>query len=263
MNDKRESLKNLHSLYNYLTSEIVLNHSYQNDLLKTQEKFNNLTKNLKKITDRISYLDICIVSSDCLDEITTEILNITTNSTRKFLAEEEECSIQTAIDEQNSLLSSLNRYQTEVKLIDEQLRANMLVNGRLPSTVNDKLASVQEMLKQSLSEEADRMSSLAIIQTTDEEKKSKLSTLNANIQQIERTLRHDAHTDVDHGEPRSMQDERRSIVNDVDGTEYMHSLEMCKNLVNYSRQLLADLKCSLTIQEELNKLHETEVFSHF
>jgi hypothetical protein len=260
LDDRRETMTNLNTLYNYLSNEVALKNTYQIELLKTQEKFNNITKNIKKIQDRLNYLEICINACHNLDIITTEIREITTNSTRKFLSEEEECSIQTAIDEQNNILEKLNQYLIEVKQLSDKLQACILQNGRLPTVLNEKLTNAQEMLRQSLNEETDRMSSLTLIQLTDEEKKSKLNTLNANIQQIEKMLRHDrTKIDIYTDEPRSVQDERRSIMDDSDGEEYMHTLEICKNLLNYSKQLLIDLKNPVSTQEEFDELHQIEV----
>ena len=254
MEEKRQTIKSVQSQFNYLTKEVELDGSYQSQIIKMNEKFNSTIKLIPTIEERMESLDNLIQISQQTDNISNQIRNLTTNNTHKFLAEDEEATIDSALEEQRLVINKMNTYQSDLGDLNKELMANRAyVQSRLPVVIIEKLNDAQETLKRCLNEELDRMHSLLQIQQTDEEKRTKIGTINANIQKIENFLDfgNGSHLNQEDdlnskdSRPKSVQDERLHI-DDIDATEYIRRLEMCKNLLNYSKQLVNELKMNST-----------------
>jgi hypothetical protein len=222
LEEKRLTIKNVQTQYNYLSKEVELDESYEPQLIKINERFNSTVKILPTIEERMESLENLIHISEKIDNISNQIRNLTTSNTHRFLAEDEEQSIDSTLSDQREVINKMNAYQANLGDLNKELMKNRAyLQSKLPVVVIEKLNDAQETLKRCLNEELDRMHSLLQIQQTDEEKKTKIGTINANIQKIENLL-------------------------DFDATEYIRRLEMCKNILNYSKQLVNELKINST-----------------
>ena len=241
MEEKRQAIKSVQSQYNYLNKEVELDESYETQLIKMNERFNNTVKILPTIEERMESLENLIHISEQTDNISNQIRNLTTSNTHKFLAEDEEETIDSTLNDQREVINKMNAYQANLGDLNKELMNNpAYLQSKLPVVVIEKLNDAQETLKRCLNEELDRMHSLLQIQQTDEEKKTKIGTINANIQKIENLL------DFENGiQQKSVQDERIHL-DGIDASEYIRRLEMCKNILNYSKQLVNELKINST-----------------
>lgn len=241
LEEKQQLIKSIQLQYNYLNKEVELDDSYVTQLTKMNERFSNTVTIVPTIEERMESLQNLIHISEQTDNISNEIRNLTTSNTHKFLAEDEEESIDSTLNEQREVINKMNSYQANLGDLNKELTSNRAyVQSKLPAVIVEKLNDAQETLKRCLNEELDRMHSLLQIQQTDEEKKTKIGTINANIQKIENLL------DFENGiQSKSVQDERLHL-DDIDATEYIRRLEMCKNLLNYSKQLVNELKINST-----------------
>lgn len=243
MGEKRAQVDQLKLDLNTLITQYPIDEKYIQQLVKIEDRFEVLIKNIGFLKERAECIQIALNVSESSDQIANEVREIVTQNTRKFLAEEDECSIEVAINEQRQVINKMNEHQTKINDINKDLKRKNLM-ARLPSATLEKLSVAQESLKQSINEELDRMSSLLQIQRTDEEKKSKLNTLNANLHQIETILNKEDYEikETKAGErPRSVLEER-IFTDDIESAEYVSRLEMGKSLLNYSKQLISELK---------------------
>lgn len=159
--------------------------------LDVDHKFSTLASTLVQLETRIGYLKLIGNISSQLDRIGNEIRSLSSLSERRFMAscedEDDGCwSLQSAVDEHKQVLDKIKSFEMEVDgLREETQRAstNHTSGGQaVPGFMGEKIKSVGEMIRQTLSHELDRRSSLLELKQLEDHRLMKIKSLNRNLE---------------------------------------------------------------------------------
>ena len=121
------------------------------------------------------------------DLLANRIRNLSTLSARRFMAEEDDRSLQSAINDQRSVVDEMKQIQSEINNITEEaLTSSENDLSQLPQSIHEKITNTQETIKQSLNEELERRSSLLDIKRSTELRQNKIDSLNHNLELIQK-----------------------------------------------------------------------------
>ena len=122
LDEKRARIKNLRVHYEKAVgAELHLDNRYHAQVAKIEEKFDSIVKSVEPLRERTECLELALHVSQTSDTISNEIRNIVTHNTRKFLADDEDMFIQSAIDEQLGVLTKMSAYQAELNALGARL----------------------------------------------------------------------------------------------------------------------------------------------
>ena len=184
---RREKLKNCLAQCEYLSNQQALpNVNSKSQVIDIHQRFNNVLSNLEKIEKRNNFLDKLIKVSAQADEISNKIRDLSTQSARRFMAEEDESSLHMALNDHKSILDQLYFYDAEMNQLI--IEVDEFKNETLPIVVADKLSSVHENLRQVLTEETERHSSLLEIKQATDQKQIKFNLLKQHLDTIKKIL---------------------------------------------------------------------------
>ena len=155
-------------------------------MIDIHQRFNNVLANLDNIERRNNFLEKLIKLASKADDISSKIRDLSTQSARRFMAEEDESSLHMALSDHKSILDQLYAYDSEMNQLKKEV--DEFKNETLPIVVADKLSSVHENLRQVLEEESERHASLLEIKQATDQKQIKFNWLKQNLDIIKKIL---------------------------------------------------------------------------
>ena len=188
------------------------------------------------------------------DLLANRIRNLSTLSARRFMAEEDDRSLQSAINDQKSVVDEMKQIQSEINNITEEaLTSSENDLSQLPQSIHEKITNTQEAIKQSLNEELERRSSLLDIKRSTELRQNKIDSLNHNLELIQKIFDKKIPNEENEAQKSSSSFnnsllESESLVfdninlNHSEYSRYLNSLTKCKKLIQNSKQLANELK---------------------
>ena len=105
------------------------------------------------------------------------------------MAEEDDNSIQTAIHEHHTVIYQMKLFESEINNLKREackISDNDLLH--LPVCIYEKIISTQDAIKQNLSEELERQTSLMEIKQSTEQKINKIDSVSSNIKLVKSIL---------------------------------------------------------------------------
>ena len=105
------------------------------------------------------------------------------------MAEEDDNSIQTAIQEHHTVIDQMRLFEEQINSLKQEackISDNNLLH--LPVCIYEKIVSTQDAIKQNLSEELERQSSLMEIKQLTETKLNKMDNLSQSVELIKTIL---------------------------------------------------------------------------
>jgi hypothetical protein len=225
------------------------------DILKS--RFTQLCHSLEQIEKRNSYLETVVNLASKSDILANKIRNLSAASARRFMAEEDDRSLQSAINDQKSVIDEIKLFETEIEDIKNgALSCSDGDLSRLPSLFHEKITNTQEAVKQCLAEELERRSSLLEIKKSTELKQNKLDALYRHLEFIQKLFEQkypvkNDEQDISQSSPQS--GSHNSSLDNYDTTDYitgnnseysgfLNGLDRCKKLIQISKQLTNELK---------------------
>lgn len=150
-------------------------------------KFHTLESTLGQLEARIGYLKLIGNISIQLDRIGNEIRSLTSLSERRFMAscedDDDGCwSLQSAVDEHKQVLDKMKSFEQEVDGLREETQRAASGGQAVPGFMGEKITSVAEMIRQTLSHELDRRSTLLEIKQLEDHRLMKIKSLNRNLE---------------------------------------------------------------------------------
>lgn len=155
-----------------------------------RSKFEQLVNNnLKNIEYRSTYLEAILSIAQKLDMISGKISNLSCSSARRFMAEEDDSSLHSAVEEQKSVLDQMRMYEQEVDELKLEAKS-LATDGHLqmPTIVYERLNCIQETIRHNISEELDRRSSLLEIKQLNDLKENKIQQMDQNLKILEKII---------------------------------------------------------------------------
>jgi hypothetical protein len=233
-----------------LTTQNILNSEIEAEIETLKSRFTNLINSLDKIEERYLELEKVISLSSKADILANKIRNLSALSARRFMAEEDDRSLQSAINDQKSIIDEMKLFENEI----EDIRKSALINcknnaNNLPIIFNEKILITQETIRQSLSEEFERRSSLLDIKRSTELKQNKLDCLNFNIELIQSIFNQKVPDDFE--EASNLESKSQEIetpptdlinINNSEYSIYLNCLSKCKKIIQNSKELVNELK---------------------
>jgi hypothetical protein len=238
---RREKLKTCLAQCEYLSNQNGLpNVNSKSQVIDIHQRFNNVLSNLERIERRNNFLDKLIKISAQADEISNKIRDLSTQSARRFMAEEDESSLNMALNEHKLLLDQLYFYEAEMNQLNVEV--DEFKNETLPIVVADKLTSVHENLRQIITEETERHSSLLEIKQATDQKQIKFNLLKQHLDTIKKIL-HNKKVDLldEHPATGAGQNSRPASRNNNNRTSFLNkSAENSLIYFNNSLSLMED-----------------------
>ena len=164
-------------------------------MIDIHQRFNNVLSNLENIEKRNNFLDKLIKVAAKADAIANTIRDLSTQSARRFMAEEDETTLHTALSDHKAILDQLQFFDTEMNQLKAEVSEFKVES--LPIVVADKLSSVHETLRQILSEETERHASLLEIKQATDQKQVKFNLLTQNLDTIKKILHNKKVPEID------------------------------------------------------------------
>ena len=276
---KKEQLKTCLAQCEYLISQQALMNDSKYQVNDIHRRFDNITMNVDKVRDRNSYLERIIKISSKVDDIASKIRNLSTQSARRFMAEEDDASLQTAVNDQKTILDQMKQLESQMethKLEAKEINAQSLArqSTRIPLYIEEKINSIQELIRQSLNEELDRRASLLEVKQASDQKQIKFNELNKNVDFIKKILANknselpcsptknrkysfiksnensliyfnnscSLNLDEFYNENEGDNFENRSNIKQKQYAKYLNKLAKCKELINESKFAISELK---------------------
>ncbi|CAF0715881.1 unnamed protein product [Brachionus calyciflorus] len=251
LNPNKRLLNDVHGQIELLNKieKVSLNETTINFMENLKDRFEKLfNEDLEQIEIRSDYLHGILLISQKLDIISNKIRNLSCSSTRRFMAEEDDSSLHTAVEEQKSVLDQMRIYEQEVDQL--KLEAKKLANNdqlQMPTVIYEKLNCVQETIRHNISEELERRSSLLEIQQINGQKQNKLDLINQNIESLENimTLKHSDKSKQDSFtsffDSNLLNDTLDEVNEETKFESFFKKLTKCKDLISNCRYLMDDL----------------------
>jgi hypothetical protein len=256
INIKQEQFNIIITQFEYLTTQNILNSEIEAEIETLKSRFTNLINSLDKIEERYLELEKVISLSSKADILANKIRNLSALSARRFMAEEDDRSLQSAINDQKSIIDEMKLFENEI----EDIRNSVLINcenntHNLPIIFNEKILNTQETIRQSLSEEFERRSSLLDIKKSTELKQNKLDCLNYNIELIQSIFNQKVPDDYEEAVTTNLDSKSQEIetppidlinITNSEYSIYLNCLSKCKKIIQNSKELVNELKLPLS-----------------
>ena len=233
-----------------LREKNLLGNQAGDQLAKLKSRFAHLLDSVGPIETRITYLENLIRLATTTDGLAAKIRNLSALSARRFMAEEDDNSIQTAIQEHLSIIDQMKAFDADMNAVKQE--ATDLSQGdilQLPVVFYDKITNTQDVIRQSLNEELEHRSSLLEIKQHGEHKQNKMETLCQNLDIIRNILDTRIPLDsLDHNEmknSKSYKAETNSadlISNAPEYARFLLHLSKSKDIIQASKRLINELK---------------------
>ena len=167
---------------------------------EVENRLHDLSGRINAIENRVDYVKLVGKLSYEFDRIANEIHALSALSERRFICEvDDECcsSVQAAVEEHKSgVLDKIKALEMESeRLREETQRATAAAVSScgsdqqvMPVYMDEKMANVAEMIRQTLSQELDRRSSLLEIKQLDDQRQMKFKSLARNLDVLQTIL---------------------------------------------------------------------------
>jgi len=175
----------LNTQYEYLLQQNILGNEVGNQLKQLKNRYLRIVESELVIQSRIEYIEHIIIIAHNSDALANKIRNLSALSARRFMAEEDENSISTAIHEHHTVIDQMRLFEKEIKSLKEEacrISDNNLLH--MPVAIYEKIVSTQDLIKQNLSEEIERQASLVEIKRSGEQQSDAMEQLNRNLDEI-------------------------------------------------------------------------------
>ena len=273
LNIKKEQFDINLTQFDYLAGQNILSETIKAQVSDLRSRFNSLLESHKELETRTEYLDTVIKIGASTDALASKIRSLSAISSRRFLAEEDDCSIQTAIGEQKATIDQMKACDTEAEQLRQRaLECSHMDFTRIPVIIYEKITNTQDSVRQCLKEECERRSTLIEIRQASEQKQSKFDALVQNLEMVNRIL--DSKNPEDAFTPRKP-DRRVSFERSLDQDmffsgddhslsqtefeKYIRTLSRCKEIIQSSRRIVDDLKIpGNTGKQEYQEVREVE-----
>jgi hypothetical protein len=134
------------------------------------------------IQSRVEYIEHIIIIAHNSDALANKVRNLSALSARRFMAEEDDNSISTAIHEHHTVIDQMKLFEEEINSLKEEacrISGNNLLH--MPVAIYEKIVSTQDLIKQNLCEEIERQASLEEIKRSGEQQMDTMGRLNENL----------------------------------------------------------------------------------
>ncbi len=134
------------------------------------------------IQSRVEYIEHIIIIAHNSDALANKVRNLSALSARRFMAEEDDNSISTAIHEHHTVIDQMKLFEEEINSLKEEacrISDNNLLH--MPVAIYEKIVSTQDLIKQNLCEEIERQASLEEIKRSGEQQMDTMGRLNENL----------------------------------------------------------------------------------
>lgn len=167
---------------------------------EVENRLHDLSGRINAIENRVDYVKLVGKLSHEFDRIANEIHALSALSERRFICEvDDECcsSVQAAVEEHKSgVLDKIKALEMESeRLREETQRATAAAVSScgsdqqvMPVYMDEKMSNVAEMIRQTLSQELDRRSSLLEIKQLDDQRQMKFKSLARNLDVLQTIL---------------------------------------------------------------------------
>lgn len=206
-----------------------------------------VNENLENIESRSRYLKSILIISQKLDIISGKIRSLSCQSTRRFMAEEDDSSLHSAVEEQKSVLDQMRIYEQEV----DELKFDAKSLGtddhlQMPTVIYERLNCVQETIRHNISEELERRSSLLEIRQLNDLKENKIQIIDQNIKILEKIILDKSSAKIDEESLTSFFDSNLNDSLDESDDEnkldyYFKKISRCKDIIARNVLIIEDL----------------------
>lgn len=234
-----------------------------------RSKFEQLVdNNLKNIEFRSNYLKAILSIAQKLDIISGKISNLSCSSARRFMAEEDDSSLHSAVEEQKSILDQMRMYEQEVDEL--KLEAKSLANDghlQMPTIVYEKLNCIQETIRHNISEELDRRSSLLEIKQLNDFKENKIQQMDQNLKNLETIIFKKANVKINEDSFTSffdctLNDEALNENYDEEKIDYfLKKIAKCKDIISRNSLIFEEMSKPITQDDSRDDRLENIRFS--
>jgi hypothetical protein len=259
---KQEHLKTLQNQFNHLKEQKLVASETGESLFKLNKKYLHVLDTEANLRERIVYIEKLIKLAIDADNLANQIRTLSALSARRFMAEEDDHSIQTAIHEHLSMLDQMKQFESRIEQVKHEA-ACISPNGdflQLPVVFYDKISNTQDSIKQSLNEEQERSSSLLEIKQNGELKHNKMDTLLHNLQVVKNLLdtKFWSSSEMPESHKQSTLDNELSQSKNIESykeetlnmnansrpeyTKYLYNLSKCKEIIQQSKRIIGELK---------------------
>lgn len=276
------------SQFDFLSSQKALEESFNNPVNDLSKRFNCFLDMYDSLQKRIKYLEKIIKISNKTDLLASKVRNLSAISSRRFMNEEDDSSLHTAVNEQKSIIDQMRQFEVEVEELKKEATncGEEAEQVQLPAFVEEKLYCVDETVKQSLSEEIERRDSLLEIKNCSDQKQVKIDALSQNLEIINNILSNkhpnmpltpsrmrknaarsnesyynsiNEKIDVLHHEIKEINEDhtvefeqKRISIKKKEFEKYLYNFSKCKDIIESSRRILGDLKQPFTNMSVMN-----------
>lgn len=262
---KQEQYNIILTQFDYLSTQNILNDEIQIQIDTLKFRFINILNQVEKIEQRTVYLETVISLVVKSDVLANKIRNLSAISARRFMTEEDDRTLQSAINDQKSVIDEIKFIDSEIETIKQDaLDCSKNDFSSMPLVMHEKINNTQETIKQSLNEELERRSSLLEIKKSSELRQNKIDSLYRNLDLIQKILDKKTPMQTDDLLNSSFNSLEENLVydniniNHAEYTIYLNCLTTCKRLIQRSKQLINDFK--LPITENTSSNSESPVF---